>query len=257
MEMDYLGAGFQVAMEDLRLRGAGNILGEAQSGHMTRVGIELYLEMLEDAVTRLKGNGEALRTETEMNLGLPAHIPDTYISDGRERLKYYKMLSSAPDGNARQEVVMELRDRFGPLPEELETFVSVLAFKKQVNLLGIARADLFPDRVRVTWADGQSSVRPEALVRLITTHANRARLFPPASMELRLDASLSLSRRVDDARRLLASLAQTGTQPEMQHTDGNAGAEGNSEQAVHRETPGPRAPQPGKRNSPKYKKTGT
>ena len=123
MEMDYLGAGFQVAMEDLRLRGAGNILGEAQSGHMARVGIELYLEMLEDAVTRLKGEGETLRTETEMNLGLPAHIPDTYIGDGRERLKYYKMLSSAPDGSARQEVVMELRDRFGPLPEELETFV--------------------------------------------------------------------------------------------------------------------------------------
>ena len=83
--------------------------------------------MLEDAVTRLKGEGETLRTETEMNLGLPAHIPDTYIGDGRERLKYYKMLSSAPDGSARQEVVMELRDRFGPLPEELETFVSVLA----------------------------------------------------------------------------------------------------------------------------------
>lgn len=214
MEMDYLGAGFQVAMEDLRLRGAGNLLGEAQSGHMARVGIELYLEMLEEAVTRLKGEGEALQTETEMNLGLPAHIPDTYISDGRERLKYYKMLSSATDGNARQEIVMELRDRFGPLPEELETFVSVLAFKAQVNRLGIARADLFPTRVRVTWADGQKAVRPEALVRLITAHADRARLFPPASMELRLVDSLPLPGRLDEARRLLATLAESGTTSE-------------------------------------------
>ena len=87
LEMDYLGAGFQVAMEDLRLRGAGNILGEAQSGHMARVGLDLYLEMLEDAVARLKGEEELLRTETEINLGIPAHIPDSYIEDAHERLK--------------------------------------------------------------------------------------------------------------------------------------------------------------------------
>lgn len=243
MEMDYLGAGFQVAMEDLRLRGAGNILGEAQSGHMARVGIELYLEMLEEAVTRLKGDGEALRTETEMNLGLPAHIPDTYIGDGRERLKYYKMLSSAPDGNTRQEVVMELRDRFGPLPEELETFVSVLAFKGQVNRLGIARADLFPDRVRVTWADGQSSVRPEALVRLIAMHADRARLFPPASMEVRLDAALSLPRRLDEARLLLASLTESQPEPLPQSREAEPArdaAKGGGKTA-REENPGPRS----------------
>lgn len=250
MEMDYLGAGFQVAMEDLRLRGAGNILGEAQSGHMARVGIELYLEMLEDAVTRLKGEGETLRTETEMNLGLPAHIPDTYIGDGRERLKYYKMLSSAPDGSARQEVVMELRDRFGPLPEELETFVSVLAFKWQVNRLGIARADLFPDRIRVTWADGQSCVRPEALVRLITAHAERARLFPPASMELRLDVSLSLPLRLDDARSLLASLLPSGAASAEAASDGEKSVEQGGEQPARLE-------RPCAGNHSKYKETGT
>lgn len=102
------------------------------------MGLDLYLEMLEEAVTRLKGEGELLRTETEMNLGLPAHIPETYVTDGRERLKYYKMLSSAPDAATRQNVEMELRDRFGPLPEELETFMAVLAFKERVNALGVA-----------------------------------------------------------------------------------------------------------------------
>lgn len=207
LELDYLGAGFQVAMEDLRLRGAGNILGEAQSGHMARVGLELYLEMLEDAVSRLKGDGEALRTETEMNLGLPAHIPEAYVTDGRERLKYYKMLSTAVDSAGRQAVEMELRDRFGPVPEELETFLAVLALKEKVNTLGVARADLFPDRVRVTWANGQQRVSPEALVRLVTTQAGRARLFPPASMELRLDTSTALPLRLEEARQWLAGLA--------------------------------------------------
>ena len=175
---------------------------------MARVGLDLYLEMLEEAVTRLKGEGELLRTETEMNLGLPAHIPETYVTDGRERLKYYKMLSSAPDAATRQNVEMELRDRFGPLPEELETFMAVLAFKERVNALGVARADLHPDRVRVTWAEGQRRVGPEALVKLVTSHVDRARLFPPASMELKLDTSRGPAARLDEARQLLAGLAR-------------------------------------------------
>ena len=80
LDMDYLGAGFQVAMEDLRLRGAGNILGEVQSGHMGRVGLELYLEMLEQAVNKIKNGGVSLQIETELNLGLTAHIPEDYIT---------------------------------------------------------------------------------------------------------------------------------------------------------------------------------
>ena len=206
LEMDYLGAGFQVAMEDLRLRGAGNILGEAQSGHMARVGLDLYLEMLEDAVAKLKGEEELLRTETEINLGIPAHIPDTYIEDPHERLKYYKMLSSSTDGASREAVEMEIRDRFGPFPEALETFLSVLAFKSRVNELGVARADLLPDRVRVTWADGQKKVQPEAIVQLVLHHRDRIRLQPPATLELALNGEASPAQRLDEARELLETL---------------------------------------------------
>ncbi|WP_446425503.1 transcription-repair coupling factor [Mailhella sp.] len=208
LEMDYLGAGFQVAMEDLRLRGAGNILGEAQSGHMARVGLDLYLEMLEDAVSRLKGEEELLRTETEINLGIPAHIPDSYIEDAHERLKYYKMLSSATDAAARSAVEMELRDRFGPFPEALETFLAVLAFKARVNELGVARADLWPDRVRVTWAEGQKRVRPEAIVRLVLENRDRVRLQPPATLEAALDADIPVAARLDAMRELLAGLGR-------------------------------------------------
>ena len=206
LEMDYLGAGFQVAMEDLRLRGAGNILGEAQSGHMARVGLDLYLEMLEDAVAKLKGEEELLRTETEINLGLPAHIPDSYIEDAHERLKYYKMLSSAADAATRENVELEIRDRFGPFPEALETFLAVLSFKARVNELGVARADLLPERVRVTWADGQKSVQPEAIVQLVLANRNRIRLQPPATLEVALEQNLSLAARLEEAAVLLGRL---------------------------------------------------
>lgn len=206
LEMDYLGAGFQVAMEDLRLRGAGNILGEAQSGHMARVGLDLYLEMLEDAVAKLKGEEELLRTETEINLAIPAHIPDTYIEDAHERLKYYKMLSSSVDAAARENVELEIRDRFGAFPEALETFLAVLSFKESVNALGVARADIMADRVRVTWADGQKKVQPEAIVQLVVAHRDRIRLQPPATLELSLLKEGSPARRLDEARDLLNGL---------------------------------------------------
>ncbi|MBQ4615796.1 MAG: transcription-repair coupling factor [Mailhella sp.] len=207
LEMDYLGAGFQVAMEDLRLRGAGNILGEAQSGHMARVGLDLYLEMLEDAVAKLKGEEELLRTETEINLGLAAHIPDSYIEDAHDRLKYYKMLSSATDATARSTVEMELRDRFGAFPEALETFLAVLAFKARVNELGVARADIWPDRVRVTWGEGQKKVQPEAIVRLVMSNPGRVKLLPPSSLDVALDTALAPAERIDAVRVMLAALS--------------------------------------------------
>ena len=194
-------------MEDLRLRGAGNILGEAQSGHMARVGLDLYLEMLEDAVAKLKGEEELLRTETEINLGLAAHIPDSYIEDAHDRLKYYKMLSSATDATARSTVEMELRDRFGAFPEALETFLAVLAFKARVNELGVARADIWPDRVRVTWGEGQKKVQPEAIVRLVMSNPGRVKLLPPSSLDVALDTALAPAERIDAVRVMLAALS--------------------------------------------------
>lgn len=206
LELDYLGAGFQVAMEDLRLRGAGNILGEVQSGHMTRVGLELYLEMLEEAVARLKGDPPREEVETELNIGLAAHIPETYIDDARERLRYYKALSSAADGTAQGDVEHELRDRFGPLPAELEAFLAVLVLKRFLRGLQVARADVHPERLRLTWDERQTAIAPAQLVNWVATHATTAKLVPPASLDLRMDGSLPVSARLDAARVALAQL---------------------------------------------------
>lgn len=206
LDMDYLGAGFQVAMEDLRLRGAGNILGEVQSGHMGRVGLDLYLEMLEQAVNKIKNGGVPLQIETELNLGLTAHIPEDYITDGRERLGWYKRLSAAPDAAARQELELELRDRFGSLPEPLEVFMAVLALKQFLTGAQAVKADVYEDRLRITWNEKQTAIAPEKLVPFLAAQGGRVKLIPPSGLELKLDMALATAARLDAARLALGNL---------------------------------------------------
>jgi len=105
LDMDYLGAGFHVAMEDLRLRGAGNILGEAQSGQIARVGLDMYLEMLEEEVRRLKGERVEETPEPEINFVFPAHIPEKYLPDASERLRAYRAASASLRSMARNSPV--------------------------------------------------------------------------------------------------------------------------------------------------------
>ncbi len=186
LEMDYLGAGFQVAMEDLRLRGAGNILGEVQSGHMSRLGLDLFLEMLEEAVSRLKGTPSAVASHTELNIGVPAHIPESYIQDGRERLRYYKTLSSASTEAQREEIALGMRDRFGAFPPEFTSFLAILSFKQLLGTLQAQRADIYIDKVVVHWNAGQKNLDGDKLVACLAKEES-LKLYPPATLEIRLD----------------------------------------------------------------------
>ncbi len=205
LDLDYLGAGFQIAMEDLRLRGAGNILGETQSGHMTRLGLDLFLEMLEEAVAKLKGEDRQEEVATELSLGISARIPDTYIGDARERLKYYKSLSSALDDAARRDIQLELRDRFGPWPEEVANFLAVLDFKQFLRSIGVQKADIHPDRLRLNFAEKRMRLDPAKLVAWATQQAGKARLLPPAGLELAL-APGAVSAQLEAVRCQLAAL---------------------------------------------------
>ncbi|MEW5772650.1 MAG: transcription-repair coupling factor [Thermodesulfobacteriota bacterium] len=187
LDMDYLGAGFQIAMEDLRLRGAGNILGEAQSGVAAKVGLDLYLEMLEEEVRRQRGEGaRAEHVEPELTIGFPARLPESYIGDSRERLALYKSLSSAVDRRALEEAAEEIRDRFGPLPAEAESFVAVLKLKRLLSRLRVVAADLYPGRAVLTWKEDDAGVDPAALLPWVSARPGNARLMPPARLELRI-----------------------------------------------------------------------
>ncbi|MFW6177344.1 MAG: transcription-repair coupling factor [Desulfohalobiaceae bacterium] len=196
LEMDYMGAGFHVAMEDLRIRGAGNILGEAQSGNMNKVGLELFLEMLEQEVSKYKGEELNQKTEPELNIAFEANIPGDYISDPQERLYYYRKISSAENARDLQSWEEEIQDRFGPLPEQLHNLFSVLQLKRILARLQVERADLFPGRALLSWPEDTRPVDPEVFLHWLNHCSLSTRFHPPAKLELRFEDKASISNAI-------------------------------------------------------------
>ncbi len=210
LDMDYLGAGFKIAMEDLRLRGAGNILGEAQSGQIAKIGLDLFLEMLEEEVRRVRGEASLRASEPELNFVFEAHIPGGYIPDAKERLRYYKALSSAKTEMDIKELEAEIRDRFGHLPEELETFLGVLRIKQVLSRLQVDRAELYPGRAVISWSDNAIAADPHRLIAWVGERTERAKIVPPAKLELRYLASESVRRALEETAIELEGLLDPG-----------------------------------------------
>ncbi|MFP4083630.1 MAG: transcription-repair coupling factor [Desulfonatronovibrio sp.] len=194
LDMDYLGAGFQVAMEDLRLRGAGNLLGEVQSGQIGKVGLDLFLDMLQEEVARQKGDPAPLREDLEVSIGFPAFIPESFITDPSERLGYYRILSSCTDITGIDNAEQEIKDRFGSIPEELANFLMVLRIKQILKPAGLSRADFQAGRFVVEWPENARMLDPSRLVSWIEKNKNQARLIPPSKLELRLSDNISIEK---------------------------------------------------------------
>ncbi|WP_097010925.1 transcription-repair coupling factor [Pseudodesulfovibrio profundus] len=209
LDMDYLGAGFKIAMEDLRLRGAGNILGEAQSGQIAKIGLDLFLEMLEEEVRRVRGESSARVSEPELNFIFEAHIPSSFIPDAKERLRYYKALSAADDEYSLRELEAEIKDRFGHLPEPVESFLGVLRIKQVLSHLQADRAELYPGRIVVSWGDNAASTDPQVLLKWVDERNDRAKLLPPAKLELRYKVTESMRVALEDAALELELLQET------------------------------------------------
>jgi transcription-repair coupling factor (superfamily II helicase) len=128
-ELSELGSGFKLALSDLEIRGAGNIFGTEQSGHIADVGLELYLEMLNKAIKELKNEEDQIEYEPEIKLNISAFLPDNYISEGAERLLFYKKISSISSEKELREINNELKDRFGELPEPVLNLLKVVELK--------------------------------------------------------------------------------------------------------------------------------
>ncbi len=206
LELDYLGAGFRVAMEDLRLRGAGNILGEVQSGQIARVGLDLFLEMLEEEVRRVRGGPLKQETDPELSFVFEAHLPADYMHDAKERLRYYKALSSARGQSVLDELRGELRDRFGPLPATALNFLAVLEAKVALSRLQVLKAELSPGRALLTWGQETRVVSPSCLLNWLASRAGRAKLLPPSKLELRYPEGLDVEAGLEYLRTELESL---------------------------------------------------
>jgi len=210
LELDYLGAGFQVAMEDLRLRGAGNILGEVQSGQIARVGLDLFLEMLEEEVRRVRGGPLKQETDPELSFMFEAHLPSDYVHDAKERLRYYKALSSARTPAVLEELEAELRDRFGPMPPAASQFISVLSVKAVLARLQVQKADLSVAKAVLTFGSQASAVGPEALVTWMAGGKRQAKLLPPSKLELRYPEGLDVRAGLEYLRTELEVLLDSG-----------------------------------------------
>ncbi|MFK7945543.1 MAG: transcription-repair coupling factor [Paracoccaceae bacterium] len=148
--LDTLGAGFTLASHDLDIRGAGNLLGEEQSGHIREVGFELYQEMLEEAIARIRAGDIGSEVETDdgwapqLNLGVPVMIPDDYVPDLDVRLGLYRRLSSLAKKTELEGFAAELHDRFGKVPKDVETLLAVVRIKGFCRRAGIERMDTGP-----------------------------------------------------------------------------------------------------------------
>ncbi|QOR39312.1 transcription-repair coupling factor [Billgrantia diversa] len=175
-----LGAGFTLASHDMEIRGAGELLGEEQSGQMEAIGYTLYMEMLDRAVAAIRAgktpNIESpLSDGVEISLNLPALIPDDYLPDVQQRLVMYKRIASAADEAELNELQVEMIDRFGLLPAPVKTLIRQTRLRQRAERLGIVRLEAGAARGRVIFG-GQTQVDPLTLVKMIQAEPQRYRL---------------------------------------------------------------------------------
>jgi transcription-repair coupling factor (superfamily II helicase) len=187
--LDQLGAGFQLASHDLDIRGAGNLLGEEQSGHIREVGIELYQQMLEDAVhqaregAKAEGRGE---WSPQINLGMPVLIPERYVEDLGVRLGLYRRLAALADKAEIDGFAVELVDRFGKPPVEVENLLETIAVRQLCRAAGVERIEAGPKGATVSFRANRFA-RPEKLIAWIAGRASTTKVRPDQRLVVMAD----------------------------------------------------------------------
>jgi transcription-repair coupling factor (superfamily II helicase) len=207
--LEDLGAGFVLATHDLEIRGAGELLGESQSGELTEVGLTLYLDLLEQAVKALKEGREPvldrpLAATAEVELRLPALLPESYVADVPVRLALYKRLAAAPDNPAIDELTAEIVDRFGPLPPPATNLLRIARLKLTARALGIRRLDLGPQGGYALFEE-QNQVDPRAVIRLVQHPDRDYRLEGALKLRIGVENETD-AERFEFAERFLAGL---------------------------------------------------
>ncbi len=208
--MDELGAGFTLATHDLEIRGAGELLGEDQSGQMAEVGFSLYTELLERAVRSIRlgklpdlDSGEEVRG-AEVELHVPALIPDDYLPDVHTRLTLYKRISSARDSAELRELQVEMIDRFGLLPDAAKHLFAVAELKLQCNALGIRKLELGENGGRIVF-EAKPSIDPMAVIQMIQKQPKLYTMDGPDKLRIKVPLPLP-EDRFNAAKALLTTL---------------------------------------------------
>jgi transcription-repair coupling factor (superfamily II helicase) len=214
-----LGSGFHIASLDMELRGAGDILGSEQSGNVAAVGFDLFVQMLEQAVSELRGEPVQPEIDPELNLDVEHFLPDDYVSDVGLRLSLYKRLASVESSDDVTEITIEMEDRFGPLPEQAVRFVRAMRLKPPLRALRVLGCEATKDRVVFHLSDA-ARLDPAKVTALITQKHSPWKLTPQMKLVRRFDAahdtgptSRESGDTIDGAERAIAELQTCMSDP--------------------------------------------
>jgi transcription-repair coupling factor (superfamily II helicase) len=203
-EFSDLGAGFKIAALDLELRGAGNLLGGEQHGHIEAVGYDTYIRLLEESVRELKGEEVPLEIHATLNLGLEIRIPATYIGDEAQRLRSYKRIADVTEEERGTRILEELADRYGPPPEEVRTLVRFSLLKSLAERAGVESMERRQGFVNFKFHQ-QSKIDPFKLMALVRQTAG-AQFTPAGVLKLPVNAAATPEALLEELRKTLLEL---------------------------------------------------
>jgi transcription-repair coupling factor (superfamily II helicase) len=202
-----LGSGFKIAMKDMELRGAGNLLGREQSGDIYSVGFDLYLRLLDEAIRKLADEHYEAETETLLELEYSGFIPDSYIDSVQEKMEVYKKIASIKTKDELERVYAELLDRFGPLPDEAASLLALAEIRIICRELSVSSLKEKNGKVQVEFSK-VSKVKIDRLIRLMEESAGKVKLDPKRPNILMLNSgSIGLKEKSEFIREKLAALA--------------------------------------------------
>jgi transcription-repair coupling factor (superfamily II helicase) len=185
MEHSDLGSGFQIAMNDLEIRGGGTILGASQSGHIAAVGYDMFLQLMEEAVAELKGEPVVQPLDPEINIPLSAFLSESYVPDIDQRMTLYRRMARITELSEIGDVRSELNDRFGPLPEEATNLLFKIMLKALARSSGIARLDIKDQRMVMCFSEHHPSAA-RSVVDLVLADPERYEMTPDGVVRARL-----------------------------------------------------------------------
>jgi transcription-repair coupling factor (superfamily II helicase) len=216
MRFTELGSGFRIASHDMEIRGAGNLLGKQQSGHIAAIGIDLYFELIEEAVRELKGETVTHEVDPQINVFEPAYLPRDYIGDPALRLNFYKRLSGVRSESALDELITEMEDRFGRMPERARSLMKVIELKILLRRLNAAGLDLTPARVSVNLGE-HCVLDPSVVLKLVARRTAPFQVTPDMKLVRPLLAH-EMEDPIKASKNILQEILEYGT---ADHSTGN------------------------------------
>jgi len=210
-EFSDLGAGFKIAALDLEMRGAGNLLGGEQHGHINTVGFDTYVRLLDETVRELKGEEVLPEIHSALNLGLDIRIPPDYIGDESQRLRAYRQIANAADAAARERAEKELEDRYGKVPEAVRNLIEYSALKTAAEQIGIEAIDRRHNVLNVKF-HSKTRVDPARLMNIVSK-TNGAQFTPAGVLLLPLDGAMTPGTILEFLRDKLEQLRPPSEKP--------------------------------------------